>query len=210
MAKRSEPDLILLAFELVAERGWAGSARPSSPSRRAVAGAGLCRAADRRGLARPSRPPAGRADAGSAAGRAGRDDLARARVRAGHAPAGRHGALQGRELRALARAAPRDPALLVMALCNLDRLGAGCSTPPKPAGGWSTASRARCWARSTCVFVVWLDDDAGPGPDPGETRSPPGAGRARGRMGPRSAPRWRRDGQRPRSLLSDRRGPVFK
>ena len=34
MAKRSEPDLILLAFELVAERGWAGFS-PAGLARRA-------------------------------------------------------------------------------------------------------------------------------------------------------------------------------
>ena len=64
-------------------------------------------------------------------------------------------------LRALAREAPRDPALLVAALCNLDRLGRWLLDAAGGADGRLIDAVARRVLVAIYVraFNVWLDDD---------------------------------------------------
>ena len=137
MAKKSEPDLVLLAFELVAERGWARFSFAELARRAGVPLArGLRRAAGSRGAAARPRPAARRADARPATmaeldGMTPRERVFELVMRRLDAMAPYKDGL-----RTLAREAPRDPALLAGGLLQSSAgSAAGCSTPPGPTDG---------------------------------------------------------------------------
>ena len=161
MAKKTEPDLVLLAFELVAETGWRDlsfadlARRAGVPMARVYAelpdrAALLCRLG-RRVDAQMLDLPLAELDGMSPRERV--FELVMRRLDA-MAPckAG---------LRVLAREAPRDPALLLAALCNLDRLGRWLFDAAGTTDGRLIAAVARrvLGAIYVRVFNVWLDDD---------------------------------------------------
>ena len=82
------------------------------------------------------------------------------RVRAGDAPARRDGAVQGRAAD-VGREAPRDPALLVAAWCNVDRLSRRLLDAAETADDRLMAAVARRVLAAIYVraFKVWLDDE---------------------------------------------------
>lgn len=161
MAKKSEPDLVLLAFELVAESGWrqlsfADLARRAGvplaqvyvelPDRAAL----LCRLG-RRLDAQMLDLPLAELDGMTPRERVFELVMRRLDAMAPYKPG----------LQALAREAPRDPALLVAALCSLDRLGRWLLDAAGAADGRLINAVARrvlvaIYARA---FSIWLDDD---------------------------------------------------
>jgi AcrR family transcriptional regulator len=162
MAKKSaEPDLVALAFALVAERGWRSLSFTELARRAGVTlarvyaefpdRAALLRALGHRLDARMLDLPAGELD-----GMAPRERVFELMMRRFDAMAP-----YKEGLRAIARQAPGDPALLSTGLCNVARLTAWLLDAAETSDGPAVGAMARqvlvgIYAR---VFNVWLDDD---------------------------------------------------
>ena len=139
---------------LLAERGW--RALLASPSWRAGPGVPLAQVyaelPDRAGAAARARA-AGSTPRCSPSTMAELDGMtpARAGVRADHAPARRHGALQGGPARARPRGRRAIPACSPPPAATSTGSAAACSMPPRPRTARPRRRwRGGCWARSTC------------------------------------------------------------
>lgn len=162
MAKKTpEPDLIALAFQLVAERGWRHLSLTELARRADVPLARVhAELPDRSALVRRL---GHRLDAQMLALPAQELDGMTPRERVFELVMRRFDAMAAYKdgLRVMARQARSDPALLAMSLCNIRRLGRSLFDVAETADPWPIAALARRALAAIYVrtFAVWLDDD---------------------------------------------------
>ena len=161
MAKKSEPDLVRLAFELVAQRGWR---RFSFTELARRAGRPLAkvyaelpdRSAVLRALGRRLDGQMFDLDLAELDGMTPRERVFELVMRRLDAMAPYKDGL-----RTIAREVPRDPALLASACCNVDRLSRrlldAAETDDAPAV--AAVARRVMGAIYIRTFNIWLDDD---------------------------------------------------
>jgi AcrR family transcriptional regulator len=162
MAEKNEPDLVLLAFELVAERGWHRlsfgdlARRADAPLAKVYAllpdRAALLPALGRRLDAQMLGLPLAELDGMTPRERVFELVMRRFDAMAPYKPG----------LRVLARAAPCEPGLVCAAACNLDRLGRWLLDAAGTTDGRLLDAVARRLLAAIYVraFHVWLDDDS--------------------------------------------------